>query len=346
MRSAIAARRGAGLAAHQDNTDHRADQQHGGSDEPRPASAVTDGRLDLVEQHGIGLVGGDRQASDDARPDVVRRRGDRQVGQHGPQGWPHWSGPDLAERLGITTRTVRRDVDRLRGLGYPVDADLGTHGGHRLAPTGAMPPLVLDHDEAVAIAVALRLAAGSDVRGVEDAALGALTKRAVEPLRLVHTGRRWYLAAFDVRRADWRTFRVDRIGTVANTGHRFHHVDPPDAPELVWRAVSIAPYRHTARVLVHAALAEVARTVPPTVATLHEHGERTKLLTTGSDRLEAIAMHLAGLPFDFTVLEPDALRAILQATAARLQRAAATPPVAAVAGRADRAGVPGATRGR
>ena len=86
--------------------------------------------------------------------------------------------------------------------------------------------------------------------------------------------------------------------------------------------------------------------MPPTVATLHEHDARTTVLTTGSDRLEAIAMHLAGLPFDFTVLEPDALRAILQATAARLQRAAATPPVAAVAGRADRAGVPGATRGR
>ena len=87
-----------------------------------------------------------------------------------------WSGSELAERLGTTTRTVRRDVDRLRELGYPVNATQGAAGGYRLGAGRALPPLLLDDAEAVAVAVSLRLAAGGTVAGASEAALRALTK--------------------------------------------------------------------------------------------------------------------------------------------------------------------------
>jgi predicted DNA-binding transcriptional regulator YafY len=87
-----------------------------------------------------------------------------------------WSGPELAERLGVTTRTVRRDVDRLRTLGYPVDAGPGTTGGYRLGIGPSVPPLLLDDDEVTAVAIALGLTAGGAVRGIEEPALAALAK--------------------------------------------------------------------------------------------------------------------------------------------------------------------------
>lgn len=184
-----------------------------------------------------------------------------------------WPGGELAERLDVSRRTVRRDIDRLRDLGYPVQATLGAEGGYRLVAGKAMPPLVLDDEEAVAIAVGLRAGAGHAVEGIEEASVRALakleqvlpsrlrhrvatlqaatmpltsgdgatvapdtltviagaatgperlrfgyragngteTKRLVEPYRLVSTGRRWYLVAYDIDREDWRTFRVDRV---------------------------------------------------------------------------------------------------------------------------------------
>ena len=87
-----------------------------------------------------------------------------------------WTGEELAERLGVTTRSVRRDVDRLRDLGYPVHASKGHGGGYQLGAGAALPPLLLDPDEAVAMAVCLRLAAGGTVAGVGESALRALTK--------------------------------------------------------------------------------------------------------------------------------------------------------------------------
>jgi predicted DNA-binding transcriptional regulator YafY len=87
-----------------------------------------------------------------------------------------WTGEELGERLGVTTRSVRRDVDRLRDLGYPVRASKGHGGGYQLGAGAALPPLLLDPDEAVAVAVCLRLAAGGSVAGVGEAALRALTK--------------------------------------------------------------------------------------------------------------------------------------------------------------------------
>jgi predicted DNA-binding transcriptional regulator YafY len=87
-----------------------------------------------------------------------------------------WPGPELAQRLGVTQRTVRNDVSRLRALGYPVRATRGAVGGYQLASGTAMPPLLLDDEEAVAIAVALSTATGGAVEGMEETALRALTK--------------------------------------------------------------------------------------------------------------------------------------------------------------------------
>ncbi|MGL4254899.1 MAG: helix-turn-helix transcriptional regulator [Microbacterium sp.] len=85
-----------------------------------------------------------------------------------------WPGADLAARLGVSTRTIRNDVERLRSLGYPVDATRGRAGSYRLGAGGKLPPLLLDDDEAVAVAVGLRVATG--VSGIEDAGARALAK--------------------------------------------------------------------------------------------------------------------------------------------------------------------------
>ncbi|MFD9002936.1 helix-turn-helix transcriptional regulator [Streptomyces sp. NPDC059582] len=87
-----------------------------------------------------------------------------------------WSGAELADRLGVTARTVRRDVDRLRELGYPVNASRGTGGGYQLGAGAELPPLLLDDDEAVAVAVGLRTAAGQGIEGIGETSVRALAK--------------------------------------------------------------------------------------------------------------------------------------------------------------------------
>ncbi|WP_027862071.1 YafY family protein [Marmoricola sp. URHB0036] len=114
-----------------------------------------------------------------------------------------WPGPELARRLEVTERTVRNDVERLRQLGYPVLASRGSVGGYRLSAGAAMPPLLLDDDEAVAVAVALSTASGGSVDGMEETALRALTKLLqVLPKRL--SGRVDALQAHTVRVAGRR----------------------------------------------------------------------------------------------------------------------------------------------
>src|SRR3954464_12958468 len=119
------------------------------------------------------------------------------------QGRRDWPGNELADRLEVSPRTIRRDIDRLRTLGYPVESMTGPAGGHQTAGGGAvagpgggyqlragaaMPPLLLDDDEAIAIAVALRTAAGSSVAGVEETAVRALVK--LEQVLPAHLRRR------------------------------------------------------------------------------------------------------------------------------------------------------------
>jgi predicted DNA-binding transcriptional regulator YafY len=282
----------------------------------------------------------------------------------------YWTGAELAEQLEITGRTLRRDVDRLRSLGYPVHSTSGTAGGYQLGSGANLPPLLLDDDEAVAVVLGLRTTAGATVTGIEEASLRALLKleqvlparlqhrvaalhsfivplasggpkvdgrmlttiaaacrdrlrlrftyhgragapseRAVEPHRLVHTGRRWYLAAWDVGRKDWRTFRIDRIEPKLKTSSLFTPRNPPDGDfaAYVMRSVSYAPYPHRARVTLHAPVAEIAKRIPPAAGVLEAIDDDHCMLHTGSSSLELLAMHLGLIGVDFDVHEPPEL---------------------------------------
>jgi predicted DNA-binding transcriptional regulator YafY len=278
-----------------------------------------------------------------------------------------WPGPELADRLDIGIRTLRRDIDRLRRLGYPVHATPGVAGGYRLGAGAELPPLLLDEDEAVAVAVGLRTAASVGVAGIEETSVRALAKleqvlpsrlrrrvsavgsatvpypgtgpavdaetlaiiagaardherlrfkyraregqdsrRVVEPHGLVHTGKRWYLVAFDTGRDEWRTFRVDRIDGRPSADRRFTPREPPakDIANYVAQSVSSARDRWQAKVLLHAPLAEVSPRVPRTVGTLEAIDDRTTLLRTGADWLGGLAVYVADIGVEFEVLEP------------------------------------------
>jgi predicted DNA-binding transcriptional regulator YafY len=291
---------------------------------------------------------------------------------------PEWRGEELAEALGVTTRTVRRDIDRLRELGYPVIATSGKHGGYALRPGNGLPPLLLDDDSAVAVAIGLRVVAA---RGLADAAAraaaaidqvlptrlrrrveavmettvplpapafshntltflaqacqaservrfvyrggsGNVSRRHVLPYRLVSTNSRWYLVAHDVDKGEWRSFRVDRIDEPRGTGVRSRPADPPDAARFVSEGISVAPYRYQARVLLDAPVEVVAAMVPATVAVIEAVDEGHCLLTSGSDHLDAIVLHLAELDIPFTPIDPPELRARCAVLAARLNAAA------------------------
>src|SRR5207245_11114048 len=104
------------------------------------------------------------------------------------QGRRAWPGNELAERLEVSGRTVRRDMERLRQLGYPVESATGPAGGYRLRAGSAMPPLLLDDEEAIAIAVGLRTAARASVPGIEETAVPALVK--LEQILPAHLRRR------------------------------------------------------------------------------------------------------------------------------------------------------------
>jgi predicted DNA-binding transcriptional regulator YafY len=306
------------------------------------------------------------------------------------QARPNWTGRELAERLEVTTRTVRNDVDRLRRLGYPVHATPGAAGGYRLGAGAQLPPLLLDDDEAVAVAVGLRTAASHGVRGTEETSVRALVKleqvlpsrlrrrvnalqaytvpfdasgptvdaetlatiagacrdlvrlrfryrthegttsrRLVEPHRLVHTGRRWYLAAWDCGREDWRSFRVDRIEPRLSTDRRFEPREPPggDAAKYVARAISSQRDRYQASVILHAPLDAVAHRVPHAVGTLEAIDDRSCLLRTGADWLGGLAVYVADIGVDFTVLDPPEFAAQVRELAQLFTRAAASGPV-------------------
>ncbi|MFI6815304.1 helix-turn-helix transcriptional regulator [Nonomuraea sp. NPDC050328] len=295
------------------------------------------------------------------------------------QSRPGWSGGDLAGRLGVTTRTVRNDVERLRILGYQIHSTTGTAGGYRLGAGNSLPPLLLDDEEAVAVALSLRAAAAGTVTGIEETSLRALTKlrqmlpsrlrrrldavgeatvsvagrgptvdaetltrisaairdheqlrfdysgreggtarRAAEPHRLVFTGRRWYLLAWDVERADWRTFRTDRIALRTPNGPRFTPREPPsEAGQHVVRSVGSTVWRHPARIRLHAPAERLAELLPPAAGLLDDDG----VLETGGDSFQSLAAFLGGLGVPFTVLDPPELRAYLHDLAARYAQA-------------------------
>lgn len=294
-----------------------------------------------------------------------------------------WPGGDLASRLDVTPRTVRRDIERLRELGYSIDASSGPGGGYRLGAGTVTPPLLLDDDEAVAVAMALG-AAASSLANTEDVALrvlakldqllpkrlrrrmsalpavtltiadprsavdlrvlatiagacrdrvdarfryqdgrGSATTRRVEPMRLVHTGYRWYLAAWDRDREDWRTFRVDRIDRASGLtlGERFPPRDPPeDFATYVARSIRTPPSRFQARVLVRGTAAEVRARVPPWLGRVEAHDATHAVLTLGDDSYDAIAGQLAYAGVEFTLMDPPEMAEAIRAVAARLRR--------------------------
>ena len=98
-----------------------------------------------------------------------------------------WSGRELASRLEVSTRTIRTDIERLRDLGYPVEATPGVGGGYRLGHGTTMPPLLLDDEEVVAVAVGLRTTTSAGITGIEETSLRALVKlEQLMPSRLRH----------------------------------------------------------------------------------------------------------------------------------------------------------------
>lgn len=140
------------------------------------------------------------------------------------------SGAELADRLGVTARTVRRDIERLRELGYPVHATRGT-AGYRLGAGASVPPLLLDDDEAVAVVVGLRTAAGGSVAGIEEPSLRALSKlEQILPSRLRHRVRALSMATIRVG-GSGPTVSPDTLVTIADACRRherlrFDYVSP------------------------------------------------------------------------------------------------------------------------
>jgi predicted DNA-binding transcriptional regulator YafY len=297
-----------------------------------------------------------------------------------------WPGSELAERLGVSPRTIRRDIDRLRDLGYPVEATMGATGGYRLVSGTAMPPLLVDDEEAIAIAVGLRAAAGHPVSGIEEASVRALAKleqvlpsrlryrvrtlgaatvalagkgpavdpedltvlaaaaasrerlrfryragdgtesrRLVEPHRLVASGRRWYLLAYDNDRDAWRVFRVDRIRQPQPTGVRTAPRKLPARDAAAYVAGERSDWgtpTHRVVVTLHAPLAQVEGRLGDAPGHLTPLGERScRLDSSRDDSLEWLALRLSSLGCEFEVHEPPELAAHLHALATRITRA-------------------------
>lgn len=156
----------------------------------------------------------------------------------------YWPGTELAERLGVSVRTLRRDVDRLRELGYPVDAQRGVEGGYQLAAGAALPPLVVDDEEAVALAVGLQAAAQGAVDGIAESSVRALAKvsqvmparlrRRVDALRAMTVPTVWGPTHADVDPGTLTTLalacrdneRVRFAYTAANAEQTGRHVEP------------------------------------------------------------------------------------------------------------------------
>ncbi|MFE3559282.1 helix-turn-helix transcriptional regulator [Streptomyces sp. NPDC059193] len=301
-----------------------------------------------------------------------------------------WTGADLADRLGVTPRTVRRDVERLRELGYPVNASPGTGGGYQLGAGAELPPLLLDDEEAVAVAVGLRTAAGNGVEGIGEASVRALakleqvlpsrlrrrvsalneftvpmlrgaerstvdpsvltelasvcrdterlrfgyrdhegnvTRRTVEPHRLVCTERRWYLVAWDLDREDWRTFRADRIEPRAPHGPRFTPREPPAADLAAYVSQGVAQRVYAARAVVRLKVSaeEAARTVGPSDGVLEPVDQQSCLLRTGAVSLDVLVIHIMLIGCEFEVVEPPELTDRIRAARDLLGRAVDPP---------------------
>lgn len=316
-----------------------------------------------------------------------------------------WTGAELTERLEVTPRTLRRDIARLRAIGYRIDSTTGTAGGYRLAAGTRLPPLVFDDEEAVAIAALLGQAQASPIEGIENAAVRALgkleqvlprrlrgrvaavaavtrtpatedegaegsgsarrwqapidsevlarlavacrdgevigfgyrdrtgrqTRRIVEPHRVVTGFGWWYLVGYDSDRADWRTFRLDRIEHPAGTGRPVTPRPPPEggAQAYLSRILARAPYRHQVTIVIETTEAEIRSRVgyllPSRISPVDDHRHR---VVFGSDVLSdvimvALSLITLGVPYDLDG-SPEVITTLREAAAGLTHRLPAT----------------------
>jgi predicted DNA-binding transcriptional regulator YafY len=284
----------------------------------------------------------------------------------------YWPGAELAGRLQVSPRTLRRDIDRLRELGYPIQAQRGVEGGYQLAAGTALPPLLVEDEEAVALVIGLQAAAQSVVEGIAESsvralakvvqvmparlrrqaeALGAMTvpaswgsaaqasvdpgsltavalacrdserlrfsytaadgqhtSRHVEPHRLVLLGHRWYLAAYDLGRHDWRSFRLDRLTAPRGTGTRFRPRELPaaDAAAFVRAGVGSVSAAYDVEVLIQAPASAVRQRIGQWAAVEDIDAARCRVRIT-ADSLDWPVMALGAVGADFQVISPPEL---------------------------------------
>jgi predicted DNA-binding transcriptional regulator YafY len=300
-----------------------------------------------------------------------------------------WTGQELAERLEVAPRTIRRDVDKLRSLGYPVEAAPGVAGGYRLGAGGELPPLLLDDAEAVAVAVGLRTAASGSISGIEETSVRALAKleqvlpgrlrrrvsalggatsafsvdgpridadllatiagacrdstrlrfsyvakddrasqRRTEPTAVVHSGRRWYLVAFDLDRDDWRTFRLDRISGRVRLGERGRRRTVPGGDPAAFvkarlhRSTVDEPDAAPGQIRVRAGAVRIAKRIPAGYAAVEPDGDDRCIVTTDGPWSRQFLVWMALLDEPIEVLGPPQLVAAAQALGTRLTTAA------------------------
>ncbi|MEV3982427.1 YafY family protein [Nonomuraea sp. NPDC049758] len=288
------------------------------------------------------------------------------------------AGRDLAQRLGVDERTVRRYAARLADLGIPVAAERGRYGGYRLMPGYKLPPLMLTDDEATAVVLGLlagrRLglaaeateAALAKIRRVLPATLrqqagaleetldftlaaraartpasravltlaaairdrrrvtlgyrswkGATTERELDGHGLVFHSGRWYVTGLDHLSGELRTFRLDRISSVVPGTASYEIPAESDPVRQVTASLTRVPYAHLVEVVLGVPLAEAARRVPPSVATLTETPDGV-LLRMRAESLDGMAAMLAGLGFPFTIVSPPELRTAVRRLAQSL----------------------------
>jgi predicted DNA-binding transcriptional regulator YafY len=291
------------------------------------------------------------------------------------------TGTEIAYRLDVDRRTVRRYIAALHELGIPIEGQRGVGGGYRIRPGFRLPPLMLDDDEAIVVALGVvaagRLGLAGSTESVEGALAkihrvlpdvlrrrvqaleatldfttsgptgapvtgqtvlllaeairrrlrvragytsfaGVVTRRQLSPHGLVVHSGRWYLAAYDHDRDDLRTFRVDRMRRPAVSKQAA--VPPPDdfdAVAYVSRSLARTPWRYEVEVLLDLTLEQASRRLPATLAELAETDGQTLLrMRVGS--LDWTARILAGLDCEFTVVQPEELRASVRNLAERL----------------------------
>ena len=303
-----------------------------------------------------------------------------------------WTGRELADRLEVDPRTIRRDIDKLRTLGYPIEAAAGVAGGYRLSAGGELPPLLLDDAEAVAVAVGLRTAAAGTIAGIEETSVRALAKleqvlpsrlrrrvnalsdatsafgvdgpridaevlatlagacrdsmriefpyvtrddranrRHVEPAAVVYSGYRWYLAAFDLDRDDWRTFRLDRIRGRVHVGGRAGRrrtVPGGDPAGFVKESIrssgpADAASAEPGRIRLGIDAAQARKRIPDRYATIEPDGDGACVVTTRGAWSRNFLVWTALLDEPMEVLGPPELIDAARAVASRLSVTAA-----------------------